>query len=317
MSGAPTLGDIRAAGERIRPFAHRTPVITCAALDDLAGARLFFKAENLQRSGSFKLRGAANAVLSLGDAEAARGVATHSSGNHGQALALAARARGVPAHIVMPADAPGVKRSAVEGCGARVVPCEATVASRKAALARVLEETGAVYIPSYDDPRIIAGQGTAAVELLGEVPELDAVVAPVGGGGLASGTAIAVRSISERTRVFGAEPELADDAFRGLREGRVLPAKPPDTIADGLRMPLSELTFSILRISLAGILLVSEEELLAAMRLLFERAKTVVEPSGAVPLAAVLGNRETFAGKRVGVVLSGGNVDLRRPGLFS
>jgi threonine dehydratase/serine racemase len=309
MTAAPTLDDVRRAAARIAPHAHATPVMTSRSVDAIAGARVFFKCENLQRVGAFKFRGACNAVLSLGDEEARRGVATHSSGNHAAALALAARLRGVPAHIVMPSSAPAVKRAAVEGYGARIVTCAPTLRAREQAMADVARETGAVIIHPYDDARVIAGQGTAAFELVEEVPDLDAVVAPVGGGGLLSGTAISVTSRSA-ARVVGAEPEAADDAFRSLQAGRILPSNDPVTIADGLRTSLGELPFAILRERGVEIVTVGEAEIAAAMRLVWERMKLVIEPSAAVPVAAVLGGN--VRGARLGVILSGGNVDLDR-----
>jgi len=310
MPTLPTLEDVRAAYSRIRGSVHRTPVLTCASLDLLCGARLFLKAENLQRAGSFKIRGALNAVLLLDEGSASRGVATHSSGNHAQGLSLAAAIRGVPAHIVMPKDAPAVKRAAVEGYGGRVTECEPTPEARARALRETVARTGATFVPPYDDPRVIAGQGTAVLELFEDSGGLDAVIGPVGGGGLLSGTAVACRGLAPGLRVFGAEPELAGDAAASLRTGTLQPAMPPKTVADGLRMPLSELTFSILRREAEGIILVSDEEIVRAMRLLWERAKLVVEPSGAVPLAAVLKESRRFAGLKVGLILSGGNADL-------
>ena len=308
----PGLQAIREAAARIAPWIHRTPVVTCAAIDERAGMRLFFKCENLQRVGAFKMRGASNAVFSLSDREARRGVATHSSGNHAQALALAARNRGIPAHIVMPDNAPEVKRAAVAGYGGRIVPCAPTLAARESTLQRVVEQTGAVFVHPYDDHRIIAGQGTAALELLEQVPDLDAVVAPVGGGGLASGTALAVHGLAPHVRVLAAEPRNADDAFRSLRDGRIVPSDDPHTVADGLRTSLGARTFPILREHLDRIALAGEDGIVAAMRLLWERAKLVVEPSGAVPLAALLEDPGDLRGRRIGVLVSGGNVDLDR-----
>ncbi len=308
----PTLADIRAAAARIRGHAHRTPVLTCASLDRRAGAELLFKCENLQKVGAFKFRGATNAVFSLDDDEAARGVLTHSSGNHAAALALAARLRGIPAYVVMPTDAPRVKREAVLGYGARIVPCEPTLEARESTAAAVRESTGAVFVHPYDDPLVIAGQGTAALELIEDAGPFDAIVAPVGGGGLLSGTAIAVTSLSPGTRVFGAEPALADDAARSLREGRPLPPLPPRTIADGLRTALSERTFRAISTHVEDIVTVTEDEIVRAMRDVWERAKILIEPSSAVPVAALLERRLDLAGKRVGVILSGGNVDLDR-----
>lgn len=310
MPAGPTFDAIRAAARRIAPHLHRTPVVTSASLDRLAGARLYFKCENLQRTGSFKARGATNTVLLLDAAEAAGGVVTHSSGNHAAALAWAARRRGIPAYIVMPENAPAVKRAAVEDFGGRITLCEPTLAAREAAAAALVEQTGAVMVHPYDDGRIIAGQGTATLELLEEVPDLDAVIAPVSGGGLLSGTAIAATSLHAGIAVIGAEPAGADDAARSLAAGRRLPMESPRTIADGLRASLSDLTFSILRERVARIVTVSEEEIVAAMRLLFERLKMVVEPSGAVSAAVALFGRHGVGGGRIGVILSGGNVDL-------
>ncbi len=303
---------IRAAAERIHPYVHRTPVLTCAGLDNLAGGRLFFKCENFQKVGAFKFRGACNAVLSLSEEEAAKGVATHSSGNHAAALALAANLRGIPAHIVMPHTAPEAKKAAVAGYGGRITFSDPTPESRRSTLEAVVERTGAIYIPSYDDPRIIAGQGTAAAELVEEVPDLDLVIAPVGGGGLLSGTAVAISELSPTTGVIGAEPVGADDAYRSLKEGRVVPSVNPETIADGLLMGLSELTFGIIRERVERIVTVSEAAIVSAMRHVWERMKIIIEPSSAVAVAAVLGAELDVTGKRVGVILSGGNVDLER-----
>ncbi len=307
-----TLKHIRAAAERIHPYVHRTPVLTCAGLDNLARGRLFFKCENFQKAGAFKFRGACNAVLSLSEEEAAKGVATHSSGNHAAALALSANLRGIPAHIVMPHTAPEAKKAAVAGYGGNITFSEPTQESRRAALEAVVEQTGAVYISSYDDPRIVAGQGTAAAELVEEVPDLDLVIAPVGGGGLLSGTAVAVSELSPTSRVIGAEPVGADDACRSLKEGRIVPCVNPETIADGLLMGLSELTFGIIRERVERIVTVSEEAIVSAMRHVWERMKIVIEPSSAVAVAAVLGDELDVTGRRVGVILSGGNVDLER-----
>ncbi len=306
----PTIAEVRAAAERIRPHAHRTPVLTCASLDAMTGAALFFKCENFQRVGAFKFRGAANAVFSLTDDEARRGVATHSSGNHAAALALAARLRGIPAHVVMPRTAKAVKRAAVAGYGARIVLCEPTLAAREATLADVVAATGATVIHPYNDARVIAGQGTAALELVTEVPGLDLVLAPVGGGGLLSGTAIAVAGASPETRAVGAEPAAADDAFRSLHEGRIVPSVNPATIADGLLTSLGTLTFAVIREHVAEIVTVSEDAIVAAMRHTWERMKIVIEPSSAVPLGALLERKLPAAGRRVGVIVSGGNVDL-------
>lgn len=310
MFDDPTIDDVRAAARRIEPYVHRTPVATCASIDAIAGASLFFKCENLQKVGAFKARGATNAVFSLSDEDAARGVCTHSSGNHAAALARAAGLRGIPAHIVMPSSAPPVKKAAVRGYGARITECEPTLEARESTLAEIRDRTGATFIHPYDDVRVIAGQGTAALEFLGQEPELDVVMPPVGGGGLASGTIITVSATRPEIEIWGAEPAGADDAYRSLRDGRLHPSVQPTTIADGLLTSLSDRTFRILSGGLAGILTVDEETIIRAMRLLWERAKLLVEPSAAVPLAAVLANRDRFEGRRVGLILSGGNVDL-------
>lgn len=308
----PTLNDIQAAAERIRPYAHRTPVLTCASLDQRVGAQVFLKCENLQKVGAFKFRGACNAVFSLSEAEARRGVVAHSSGNHAQALALAARLRGIPAQIVMPDNAPAVKKAAVAGYGAQITFCQPTLAAREATQAKIIAASGAVEVHPYNNPRVIAGQGTAALELLSEVPDLDAVIAPVGGGGLLSGTAIAARGLSARVRVIAGEPQGADDAYRSLAAGRIIPSVEPRTIADGLLTSLGELTFPIIQEQVEAIVTVSEEAIIAAMRFVWERAKILIEPSAAVAVAVLWEGRHGLAGQRVGVILSGGNVDLER-----
>lgn len=308
----PTLDEVRAAARRIAPYVHRTPVFTSSFLDAASGARLFFKCENLQKVGAFKMRGAANFVLRLSPAEAARGVVTHSSGNHGQAVAAAARARGVAATVVMPRSSAAVKRAAVAGYGARVVTCADGDRARAAAAQRIVERDGATLIHPYDHPDVVAGQGTLALELLEQAAHLDAVVAPVGGGGCLSGIGLAVRGLRPQAALFGAEPERADDAARSLAAGRILPSVQPDTVADGLRTALAPLTFALLRAHGVRILTVSEEQIIAAMRTIWMRLKLVVEPSAAAALAAVLAHRAQFRGRRVGVVLTGGNVDLER-----
>ncbi len=307
-----TLTDIRQAAERIRPYAHRTPVLTCESLDRQVGARVFLKCENLQKVGAFKFRGACNAVFSLSEAQAARGVCTHSSGNHAQALALAARLRGIPAYIVMPENAPAVKKAAVAGYGGQITLCAPTLEARETTLAQVRAESRAEMVHPYDDVRVIAGQGTAALELLEEVPDLDAVIAPVGGGGLLSGTALAVKGLAPRVRVLAGEPEMADDAYRSLQAGRVLPSLHPATVADGLLTSLSERTFGILRRHVEQIVTVSEAGIVAAMRFVWERAKIVIEPSAAVAVAVLWEGKVNLDGAKVGVILSGGNVDLER-----
>ena len=314
MSYAIDIDDIRGAARRLAGVAHRTPVMTCRTLDALAGAELFFKCENLQKGGAFKFRGAWNSVSRLDAADASRGVVTHSSGNHAQALALAARMRGVQAHIVMPRGAPAVKKAAVLGYGARVVECEPTLEARESTAAAVLEETGGVFIHPYDYAPTLAGQGTCALELLDQAPDLDAIIAPVGGGGLMSGTCIAARAVNPDIRILGAEPAGADDAARSLAAGRLIPQTGPDTVADGLLTSLGTLTWPIIRDHVETILTVPDPRILDAMRLMWERAKILIEPSSAVPVAAVLSGLPEAAGKarRIGVILSGGNVDLSR-----
>ncbi len=312
MTTEPTIEDVRRAAERIRPYAHRTPVLTCGTLNVMCGAELFFKCENFQKAGVFKIRGAANTVFSLSEEEASKGVATHSSGNHGAALALAAGWRSIKAYVVMPKNAPQVKKDAVAGYGATIIYCEPTLEARERGLAEVVEREGAEFVHPYNDPRVIAGQGTAALELCEEIPYLDTVMTPVGGGGLLSGTAIAVRATAPKTQVIAAEPEMADDAYRSLRSGRIVPSQNPQTVADGLRTSLGELTFSIISRLVTDIVTVSEEAIVLAMRTIWERMKIVVEPSAAVPIGALLTKREAVPGARIGVILSGGNVDLSR-----
>ena len=314
MPYAADLAAVRAAADRIEGRAHRTPVMTCSTLDALAGRRVLLKCENLQRMGAFKFRGALNAVGCLPDDVAERGVVTHSSGNFAQALALAARERGIPAYIVMPTTAPAPKRAAVAGYGGRITLCEPTLAARESTAAAVRARTGATLLHPYDHPHVIAGQGTVALELLADHPEIDVIVAPVGGGGLISGIALAARELEPDVRVIGGEPFGADDAFRSKEAGRLIPQTGPDTIADGLLTSLGALTWPVVRDVVERIVRVDDDAIRVAMRLLWERAKLVVEPSGAVPLAAVLS--EEFAALEgidtVALVLSGGNVDLDR-----
>jgi threonine dehydratase/serine racemase len=288
--------------------------MTCSTLDDLAGCRLFFKCENLQKVGAFKFRGACNSVLRLPADVASRGVVTHSSGNHAQALALAASIRGVEAHVVMPDNAPTVKRRAVEGYGGRVYPCEPTLAAREATARQVIERTGATLIPPYDHPDTIAGQGTVALELLEQTERLDTIVAPIGGGGLVGGVTIAAKAVQPDVRIFAAEPSGADDAARSKKAGRLIPQTNPNTIADGLLTSLGAHTWPIIRDHVQDVITVTDEQILAAMRLVWERMKTIIEPSAAVAVAAVLSDafKSHHENARVGVVLSGGNVDLDR-----
>lgn len=310
-SHAVSIEDVRAAHDRIRDHVHRTPVLTSRTLDSMTGRSLFFKCENLQRVGAFKFRGATNAVRLLDDTQAARGVCTHSSGNHAQAVALAARQRGIPAWIVMPTSAPGVKRRAVEGYGAEVVPCEPTLEARETTAAGVIERTGAEMIHPYDDPRVIAGQGTAALELLEDVGTLDALVVPVGGGGLMSGSCITMRALQPGAALVGAEPRGADDAARSLAAGELIPQDGPDTICDGLLTSLGQLTWPILRDHLRTIITVDDSRIVDAMRLTWERMKIIIEPSSATALAVVLDDMfKSIEAERVGIILTGGNVDL-------
>jgi threonine dehydratase len=306
----PDLAEIRAAQARIAPYVNRTPVMTCRAVDDAVDAKLHFKCENFQKIGAFKARGATNAVFTLNGEKAKCGVVTHSSGNHGAALAYAARQRGIPAWVVMPENAAKVKQQNVKRFGATVRLCAPNVAAREAACAEVERETGATLIHPFDDPRVIAGQGTAALELLEAVPDLDIVIAPVGGGGLLSGTAIAATAISPGVRVYGAEPANADDAAASFRSGKVEPVRSTATIADGLRTTLSPRTLTAIRANVAAIGTASESAIIDAMRMTWERMKIIIEPSSAVPLACLLERTLEIAGARVGVILSGGNVDL-------
>jgi threonine dehydratase len=303
-----TFSDVRAAATRIEPFVHRTPVLTSARLDEWLGTTAFLKAEHLQRIGAFKYRGATNAVQSLDDAQARRGVAAHSSGNHAAALARAAATRGIPAHVVMPESVRPVKLAAVRAYGAEITACENTPESRAATLANVVDHTGAVEIHPFDNDAVIAGAGTAALELCHDVPDLDVVVAPVGGGGLLSGTALAAHGSRPTLRVIGAEPVLADDAARSLARGVRQPPLPPRTIADGLLTGLSDRTFAIIRAHVETIIVVDEDAIVDAMQTTWQYTKQVVEPSAAVAIAAVRAG--DFADARVGVIVSGGNVEL-------
>ena len=304
------LPAILEAHERIRPHIHRTPVVTSSRLNDASGATLFFKCENFQKIGAFKARGATNAVFALDDATACRGVATHSSGNHGAAVARAAKLRGIPAHIVMPSNSAKVKIRAVEGYGARVVFCEPTESAREITCSEVITKTGATLIHSFENPYVIAGQGTAAVELLEDVPDLDLVMCPVGGGGLLAGTSVAAKSMRPNIKVIAAEPENADDAAQSFRAGHVIRTQKKFTIADGLRTNVGEPNFAIIKHYLDDVVTVSEKAIIVAMRATWETMKIVIEPSSAVSYAAVQEKKINIAGKRVGIILTGGNVDL-------
>ena len=308
----PTFSDIEKAHERIKKFIHQTPVLTSSAINAMVGTDCFFKCENFQKVGAFKFRGATNAVLSLNEAAAKNGVATHSSGNHAAALALAAKTRGIPAYIVMPENSPEIKKKAVEGYGGRITFCEPTLKARENTLNQVVKETGATFIHPYDNFSIIAGQGTAALELLDEISDLDSLIVPVGGGGLLSGSAITAKHTHPTLEVIAAEPKGADDAWQSFRSGRIIPSVTPHTIADGLLTSLSQRTFEVIQTHVNDILTVKEESIVSAMRLIWERMKTIVEPSAAVTLALILENKKMFKNKKIGLILSGGNVDLNR-----
>ena len=307
-----TLTDIQQAAERIKPHAHRTPVIINESLNHHVEAQVFLKCENMQKVGAFKFRGACNAVYSLSDDEAKHGVCTHSSGNHAQALALAARMRGIPAYIVMPNNAPQVKKDAVAGYGGQITFCEPTLEARESTLEKIRLDTGANVVHPYNDERVISGQGTATLELLDEVPDLDVVITPVGGGGLLSGTSIAAKGLKPSIRIIAAEPEMADDAFRSMQEGKIIPSVHPKTIADGLLTSLGTLTFPIIQQNVEQIVTVSEQGIIDSMKFIWERAKIIIEPSAATVIAVLWEKKIDLSGLKVGVILSGGNVDLNR-----
>lgn len=307
-----TLDDINAAAKRIKPYIHRTPVLTSESLNQKVGTQVFLKCENFQKVGAFKFRGACNAVFLLSDEEAARGVSTHSSGNHAQALALAARLRGIPAYIVMPNNAPAVKKAAVAGYGGQITFCEPTLEAREATLGQIVEETGSAVVHPYNDERVIAGQGTATLELLEEVPDLNVIIAPVGGGGLLSGTSIAATESNKGIRVIAGEPEMADDAYRSLKLGEILPSVKPKTIADGLLTSLGNKTFPIIQTRVEQIVTVSEQGIIESMKFIWERTKIIIEPSSAVAVTVLWEKKIDLTGLKVGVILSGGNVDLEK-----
>lgn len=309
---SPTLHDIQQAAERIKPYAHCTPVFTNESLNEHVGAQIYLKCENMQKVGAFKFRGACNAVYALSDDEAKRGVCTHSSGNHAQALALAGRMRGIPAYIVMPNNAPSVKKNAVAGYGGQITFCEPTLEARESTMERIRLDTGATVVHPYDNERVIAGQGTATLELLDSIPDLEVVIAPVGGGGLLSGTSIAAKGLKPNIRVIAAEPEMADDAYRSMKEGRIIPSVNPKTIADGLLTSLGKLTFPIIQQNVEQIVTVSEQGITDSMKFVWERAKIVIEPSAAVAVAVLWERKIDLSGLKVGVILSGGNVDLNK-----
>lgn len=306
----PSYDDVVAAHARIAPHIHRTPVLTSSYFNELTGAELFFKCENFQKAGAFKVRGASNAVFGLTDEMVAKGVATHSSGNHALSLSYAAGRRGIPCHVVMPRTAPQAKKDAVRGYGGIITECEPSTTSREAVFAEVQAATGAEFVHPYNDPRVIAGQGTCSKELMEQVEGLDAVIAPIGGGGMISGTCLTLSTIAPDVKIYAAEPEQADDAYRSFKAGHIIADDAPVTVADGLKVPLKELTWHFVSNHVTDILTASEDEIVEAMKLTWKRMKIVIEASCAVPLATILKNPEVFAGKRVGVIITGGNVDL-------
>jgi threonine dehydratase len=301
---------VREAHERIKPYIHRTPILTSTYFNELTGAELFFKCENFQKAGAFKVRGASNAVFGLSDEMAGKGVATHSSGNHALSLSYAAGRRGIPCHVVMPRTAPEAKKAAVRGYGGIITECEPSTSSREAVFAEVQAATGAEFVHPYNDPRVIAGQGTCSLEMIQQVENLDAVVAPIGGGGMISGTCLTLSNLAPQIKIYAAEPDQADDAARSFRAGHIIADDAPNTIADGLKVPLKENTWHFVSNFVTDVLTASEQEIVDAMKLTWERMKIVMEPSCAVPMAVILRNPEMFRGKRVGVVITGGNVDL-------
>lgn len=312
MQSIPNYQDICIAYEKIKPFIHETPVLSSKSINLIVGAEVFFKCENFQKVGAFKFRGATHAVLNLTDKEAKKGVTTHSSGNHAAALALAAKNRKIPSYIVMPENAPDAKKKAVADYGAEIIYCKPTLQEREKTLEKVQQKTGAHFIHPYDNFYVICGQGTAAIELLNELSDLEIVMAPVGGGGLLSGTSISVKAINSKIEVIAGEPKMANDAYKSFKSGILVPSVNPKTIADGLLTSLSDLTFKIIRNNVDDIFLASEKSIVEAMKLIWERMKIIVEPSAAVPLAAILECKEKFKNKRVGIIISGGNVELSK-----
>lgn len=306
----PTFRDVVEAHILVKQFAHRTPVLSCESINQITRGRIYFKCENFQKVGAFKFRGATNAVMSLSDEEAKRGVGTHSSGNHAAALALAAKNRGVAAYVVMPENAPEIKKKAVTGYGAKVTYCIPTLEARESTLANVIAETGATEVHPYDNFAVIAGQGTAAMEMLEDEPHFDIVLVPVGGGGLLAGSALSIKHLSPRTKIIACEPEGADDAHRSFLKGEIIPSINPQTIADGLLTSLGERNFAIIKEHVDDIVTVSEESIIQAMRMVWERMKIVIEPSSAVPLAAILEEKVDAQDQKTGIIVSGGNLDL-------
>ncbi|MEL6532950.1 MAG: beta-hydroxyaspartate dehydratase BhcB [Pseudomonadota bacterium] len=308
----PSFEDMRAAHHRIRPYIHETPILTSSYFNDEVGAELFFKCENFQKAGAFKVRGASNAVFGLSDEEAKAGVCTHSSGNHALSLSYAAGRRGIPCNVVMPRTAPEAKKAAVRGYGGTITECEPSTTSREAVFAEVQAATGGNFVHPYNDARVIAGQGTCSYEMMEQTGGVDMVVAPIGGGGMISGTCLTLSHMAPGVEIIAAEPEQADDAYRSFKAGHIIADDAPETIADGLKVPLKDLTWHFVSNHVTDIMTASEDEIVEAMKLTWKRMKIVIEPSCAVPLAIILKNKERFAGKRVGVIITGGNVDLER-----
>jgi len=310
LTSIPTFGQVQKIHERIKPYINRTPVMSSTAINEMSGCEIYFKCENFQKVGAFKMRGAANALLALTAEEKAKGVATHSSGNHAQAVALSAKNHGVKAYIVMPENAPAIKRAATGGYGAEIITCESTLVARESTLNKVVEKTGATFLHPYNNYDVIGGQATCAKEFIEEIADLEIMMAPVGGGGLMSGTAISTKALLPKAKIIGAEPKWADDAFRSFKSGQMQYNTRVDTIADGLRTNLGTYTFEIITKLVDDIITVSEEEIVAAMRIIWERMKIIIEPSCAVPFAALLQQKERFTGKKVGIIITGGNVDV-------
>jgi threonine dehydratase len=310
ITSVPTFLQIKTAHQAIQPFIHHTPVVSNQSINEIAGATIFFKCENFQKIGAFKMRGASYATLTLTEEEKSCGIATHSSGNHAQAVALSAKNHGIKAYIVMPSSAPLIKRKATAGYGAEIISCAPDIASRKSTLDKVVERTGATFIHPFDDYNVITGQATAAKELIEEVGQVEIMMAPIGGGGLMSGTALTTKYLLPDAQIIGAEPAEVNDAYRSFHKGEIVVNETINSIADGLLTNLSDKTFGIIKEHLDDILMVSEQQIVEAMRLIWERMKIIIEPSCAVPLAAILNNKERFAGKRIGLILTGGNVDV-------
>ena len=308
----PNFDDVLEAARRIKPYTHQTPVLTSSFINQLTGAELFFKCENFQKAGAFKVRGACNAVFGLVGDNVSKGVATHSSGNHALSLSYAAGCRDIPVTVVMPRTAPDAKKAAVKGYGGHIVECEPSTSSREAVFAEVVAQSGADFVHPYNDPRVISGQATCSKELFESIDGLDAIIAPIGGGGMISGTCLTGSNIAPKVKIYAAEPKSADDAYRSFKAGHIIADDAPVTVADGLKVPLKDLTWHFVSNHVEDILLASEQEIIDAMRLIWQRMKIIIEPSSAVPLATIIRNKEQFTGKRVGVIITGGNVDLNK-----